>query len=140
MGGKTALDLKDRSRGVADLGGLQSPNESSVIEPALPTRLAPLALWERVPEAKCLVPSTCDDRLPIWAHREVKNAGCMTGQRRDYVQRRIFPYADLVLGRSGGKAVCRDDLMGSERPSEVADLCVCASTSSQFSIVAYTKL
>jgi hypothetical protein len=120
-------------------GATKSPDEPPVIEPALPTRLTPLALWECVPEAEGLVPGTCDNRLAIRAHRKVENAACMAGKRRDYVQRWILPYADLVLGCSRGKTMCRDDLMRSERPSKVADLCICTQWSSHFSSFPYAR-
>jgi hypothetical protein len=46
----------------------------------------------------------------------------VTRERRDHVQRRVLPYADLVLGCGRGIAVRRDDLVRSERPREVANL------------------
>lgn len=82
-----------------------SSDEPPVIEPALATRLATLTLREGVPEAEGLVPGAGDDRLAIGAHREIEDATRMARQRRDHVQRRVLPYANLVLWRSRRVAV-----------------------------------
>jgi hypothetical protein len=99
-----------------------SSDEPTVVKSAFATRIATLALGKRVPEAEGLVPGARDDRLAIGAHREIQDATRVPRQRRDYVQRRVLPDADLVLGCGGRVAMGRDDLVRSARPREVTDL------------------
>lgn len=47
----------------------------------------------------------------------------VTCQSGNHIQRRILPYADLVLRGSRGESVGRNQLMGCERPRQITDLC-----------------
>jgi len=57
-----------------------SSDKPPVVKPALATRLATLALGERVPEAEGLVPCARDNCPTIGTHREVEDATRMAGE------------------------------------------------------------
>ena len=47
---------------------------------------------------------------------------CMPAQRGNHVQRRVLPYAYLVLGRCRREPVCRHEFMRGQGPRQIADL------------------
>ena len=68
---------------------------------------------ECVPESQRLVPCSCDDRLPIWTHREIQDSESVAREGGDLGHGWVFPDVNLVLSaRSWGVAVGGDQLVG----------------------------
>jgi hypothetical protein len=76
------------------VGGLS--NVRKQVENAL-ALLGASRLGEDVPEAKCLVASACDDRLPVGRHGEVEHTERVASERGDLGHRRVPPQHNLVL-------------------------------------------
>lgn len=77
------------------------PDQLGIIKSTLPASLNTLPPRKRIPKPQRLVSRTSDDGLAVRAHREVQHAIRMARQRRNHIQRRVLPYAYLVLRRRG---------------------------------------
>lgn len=52
-----------------------------------------------VPEAKSFVASASDDSLSLGTHGEIQDTVSVPSEGRHHTERRVLPYADLVLCR-----------------------------------------
>ncbi len=84
---KMLLDKSTKSAKTieTDKTNVESLNKSTEVELTFIFTLLVLLLRESIPEAKCFVACTCDDRLAIGAHSEIQHSVGVTGQGSDHV-------------------------------------------------------
>lgn len=99
-----------------------SPNELIEIQHAICVCARRFLPREGVPEAKGFIASSRDDSLSFGTHGQVEDTVGVSSEGRHHTQRRVLPYADLVLCRSGGEPMSRYELMRGDAPHKVTNL------------------
>jgi hypothetical protein len=84
------------------------PNLPCIVQLTLLLSSPRLLFRKSIPKPQSLVTRARYDSLTIGTHCEIQHTVGMTRQRRDHVERWVFPDADLVLSSGGGESVSGD--------------------------------